>query len=185
MNSAATHFLPAPRHMERSAFMATFGGVYEHSAWVAESAWANGLAEAHDEVTGLASAFAEIVDAAGRTAGETLIRAHPDLAGKAAVAGTLTADSTAEQASAGLDQCTPAEFARFTDLNARYRERFGMPFIMAVRDSHRTAILAAFERRLAHDPEAEYAQAIEEIHTIARLRLQAIADGQARSLLAD
>jgi 2-oxo-4-hydroxy-4-carboxy-5-ureidoimidazoline decarboxylase len=155
-----------------SAFVARYGGVYEHSPWVAEQSFAavsdnSGAAE-------LAATFAACVD---RTDSETklaLIRAHPDLAGRAAVRGELTGDSTDEQASAGINQCSPEEFRRFQEFNERYRKKFGFPFVMAVRNSNRHEILAAFERRLRNDRELEFAQAIGEIHKIARMRLESL-----------
>lgn len=101
-----------------------------------------------------------------------LIRAHPELAGKAAVDGSLTEASAAEQASAGLDRLTRAEFDRFHALNAAYREKFGFPFIICVRLTDKAGILAAMERRLANDREAEIATAIEQIGEIVRLRLE-------------
>jgi 2-oxo-4-hydroxy-4-carboxy-5-ureidoimidazoline decarboxylase len=102
-----------------------------------------------------------------------LIKAHPDLAGRAAIAGELTEASNEEQASAGIDQCSPEEFARFQDLNERYKAKFDFPFVMAVRKSNRHEILVAFETRLSNDPDDEFEQAIAEIHKIARLRLAA------------
>jgi OHCU decarboxylase len=158
--------------MTREAFLARFGGVYEHSPWVAEGVLAAGLGPAHDSPEGLQAAMAQVVEAGGRDRQLALLRAHPDLAGRLAVAGGLTASSTAEQASAGLDRCTPPEFARFQELNAAYRERFGFPFIMAVRGRSRTEILAAFERRVANDAETEFATALGEVHKIALLRLR-------------
>jgi OHCU decarboxylase len=116
--------------------------------------------------------MARVVETVGRDRQLALLRAHPDLAGRLAVAGGLTASSSAEQASAGLDRCTPAEFARFQALNAAYREKFGFPFIMAVRGRSRTEILAAFERRVANDAETEFATALAEVHKIALLRLR-------------
>jgi OHCU decarboxylase len=104
----------------------------------------------------------------------TLIRAHPDLAGKAAIAGDLTAESSEEQASAGIDQCTPEEYAEFQALNSRYKEKFGFPFVMAVRNSNRSDILRAFATRLENDTDTEFATAIAEIHQIARMRLEGI-----------
>ncbi|MEM9171682.1 MAG: 2-oxo-4-hydroxy-4-carboxy-5-ureidoimidazoline decarboxylase [Pseudomonadota bacterium] len=172
----AMMFCNLPTSMSRDAFIESFGGIYEHSAWVAERAWDTGLNASDDTVEGLAHTLARIVDAAGDDAGRQLILEHPDLAGKAAIAGELTDSSTSEQASAGLDQCTPAQFERFTQLNAQYRARFDMPFIMAVRGSSREAILAAFDARLHNSPEAEYATAIEQIHKIALLRLTALAE---------
>lgn len=102
-----------------------------------------------------------------------LIRAHPDLAGKAAIAGELTQESSDEQKSAGIDRCTPGEYDRFQSLNAEYKSRFGFPFVMAVRNSNRGEILEAFARRLENDSDAELAIAIAEIHKIARMRLEA------------
>jgi 2-oxo-4-hydroxy-4-carboxy-5-ureidoimidazoline decarboxylase len=161
-----------PRDLSRQAFLATFGGVYEHSPWVAEAVLSAGLDEAHDNPEGLHAAMARVVDAAGRERQLALLRAHPDLAGRLAVAGGLTAHSTAEQASAGLDRCTPAEFARFQALNETYCRTFGFPFIMAVRGRSRAEILASFERRVANDPAAEFATALAEVHKIALLRLR-------------
>ncbi len=161
------------RGADKAEFVARYGGIYEHSPWVAERAFERLSAER--ELT-LAEAMARVVDEAGEEKQLALIRAHPDLAGRAAVQGELTAASTGEQASAGIDQCTPEEFARFTELNDRYREKFGFPFVMAVRGSNRHAILAAFEERLANDPAAEFARALAEIHKIARLRLAALND---------
>jgi 2-oxo-4-hydroxy-4-carboxy-5-ureidoimidazoline decarboxylase len=158
--------------LDQSSFIARYGTIYEHSPWVAEQAYeqANG-AEGPAE---LAEIMAACVDAASDESRLTLIRAHPDLAGRAAVAGELTADSTAEQASAGIDQCSEEEFARFHSLNEQYRQKFGFPFVIAVRGKHRTDILAAFEKRLGNDREEEMATAIREIHKIARLRLEAM-----------
>ncbi len=156
----------------REEFVARYGGIYEHSAWVAEQTYA----EARDasEAADLARLFANCVDAASDEKKLELIRAHPDLAGKAAVAGQLTQESTQEQASAGIDQCTPEEFAEFQSLNRRYKEKFGFPFVMAVRNSSRGEILKAFAQRLTNDSETELANAISEIHEIARLRLESM-----------
>jgi OHCU decarboxylase len=101
-----------------------------------------------------------------------LIQAHPDLAGRLARAGRLTAESAKEQASAGQDLLTDAERARFTDLNEAYKAKFGLPFILAVKGRTKAEILAAFERRLANDPAAEFATALAEIEKIALLRLK-------------
>lgn len=166
---------PAPSTLDRDTFVAHYGGVYEHSPWIAEAAWDAGLPENADTVDGLAEALAEVVDRAGSDDKLALLRAHPDLAGKAAIAGALTAESTTEQTSAGIDQCSPEEFKRFQDYNARYKARFDMPFVMAVRGSNRHAILTAFEQRLGNDPGVEFAAAIHEVHKIARLRLEAMA----------
>ncbi|MEQ8206094.1 MAG: 2-oxo-4-hydroxy-4-carboxy-5-ureidoimidazoline decarboxylase [Woeseia sp.] len=159
------------REAERAAFVARYGGIYEHSSWVAERAW--DLLDGSGNDTQIAATLAHCVDAASDAEKLRLIRAHPDLAGRAAVQGELTEESTGEQASAGIDQCTADEFARFQELNDRYKDKFGFPFVMAVRDSNRHAILAAFEERLQNDAQAEFACALSEIHKIARLRLAA------------
>ena len=159
--------------MDRKAFVARYGGIYEHSPWVAEQAFDTDGPSSGDD---LIRSLADCVDRADVDARLTLIRAHPDLAGKAAIAGELTADSSDEQRSAGIDACSAAEFERFRELNSAYKARFGFPFVMAVRDSDRQAILAAFAARLANDAETEFETAIREIHKIARLRLQALDD---------
>jgi len=156
----------------RRTFMARYGGVYEHSPWVAEQA-AELLADDAD-VDEIAAALADCVDNAAAERQLELIRAHPDLAGKAAVAGRLTSASTSEQSSAGLDRCTPDEYARFQALNEAYRDKFGFPFVMAVRGRSRAEILAAFEARLRNDYDEEFETALIEIHKIARLRLAAM-----------
>ena len=166
--------------MARDDFVEVFGGVYEHSPWVAECAWSRGLGVEHDSVEGLSTLFREIVEKAGSQKHLVLIRAHPDLAGKAAVHGELTADSTSEQAGAGIDQCSEEEFEHFQNCNTAYKEKFGFPFIMAVKRSNRTAILTAFEQRLRNDRDVEFGRALEEIHRIAGFRLEQIAgEGQA------
>ena len=156
---------------ERQAFIERYGDIYEHSPWVAEKAWERRAGATRDELAGL---LAACVDDASREQKLDLIRAHPDLAGRAAVAGELTVSSTAEQASAGLDRCTPEEFELLHSLNRRYRTRFGFPFVMAVRNSTRKQIIEAIEDRLDSDPEAEFSTAINEIHKIARLRLESL-----------
>jgi OHCU decarboxylase len=154
----------------REQFVARYGGVYEHSTWVAEETFA----EASDisDPAQLAKVFASCVDEAPFDRKLALIRGHPDLAGKAAIAGDLTNASSEEQSSAGIDQCSPEEYEQFQSLNAEYREKFGFPFVMAVRDSNREDILRAFAKRIRSDEASEFATAISEIHKIARLRLE-------------
>ena len=158
--------------MSASSFVAKFGGIYEHSSWVAERA------EPHLEeslaVDDVARVMADCVDNASTERQLELIRAHPDLAGKAQVAGELTAESTTEQASAGLEQCTQDEYEQFQSLNDRYKQKFGFPFVMAVRNSSRQQILQMFERRLQNEYDDEFEAALVEIHKIARLRLEAM-----------
>ena len=158
--------------MNTHDFISLYGGIYEHSPWVAErvAAEAAGIIDADE----LAELMAECVDNASPEQQLALIRAHPDLAGKAQVAGELTAESTAEQASAGLDQCSKVEYERFHALNAAYKEKFGFPFVMAVRGSTREEILEAFSARLQNEYDLEFETALTEIHKIARLRLEAL-----------
>ena len=155
-----------------SQFVQRYGGIYEHSAWVAERAAAH--LDADCDVDTIARVMADCVDNAALDLQLELIRAHPDLAGKAQVAGELTAESTHEQASAGLDRCSATEFERLQVLNRQYHDKFGFPFVMAVRGSSRAEILAAFEARLAKDVALEFETALREIHKIARLRLEAL-----------
>jgi len=160
--------------VSKSEFVRRYGDIYEHSAWVAKRA-ASHLDDGSDVET-IARVMADCVDNAALDQQLALIRAHPDLAGKAQLAGELTVDSTSEQASAGLDQCTAAEYEQFQVLNRQYRDKFGFPFVMAVRDSGRAEILAAFEARLANDATLEFETALSEIHKIARLRLEAMGE---------
>jgi OHCU decarboxylase len=158
--------------MSQPDFIARFAGIYEHSAWVAEEA-APLVADSGD-MDVIATVMADCVDNAATEKQLELIRAHPDLAGKAQVAGELTVESTSEQSSAGLDQCSADEYEMFQTLNTAYHDKFGFPFVMAVRNSSRAEILEAFASRLANDPDTEFETALAEIHTIARLRLQAM-----------
>jgi 2-oxo-4-hydroxy-4-carboxy-5-ureidoimidazoline decarboxylase len=146
--------------------------VAEGSPWVAERAWARGP---FPDAAATADAFAAVAREASPDEQLALIRAHPDLAGRAALAGELTADSAREQASAGLDRLTAADLARFTALNDAYRERFGFPFVIRVAGRSVDDILAAYEARLANDADAERATAIEQIAEIMRLRIEAAA----------
>jgi 2-oxo-4-hydroxy-4-carboxy-5-ureidoimidazoline decarboxylase len=143
--------------------------LFEHSPWV--EARADARPSSGDRHADLMAVLHDAMP------GEqlALIRAHPELAGKAAVDGTLTEASAAEQASAGLDRLTQAEFDRFHALNAAYREKFDFPFIICVRLTDKAGILAAMERRLANDRDAEIATALDEIGEIVRLRLETIA----------
>lgn len=168
---------PRPSQLDKAGFVASYGEIYEHSPWVAELAWEKGLTEAHDGPEALAALMSEVLESASPERQLEVIRAHPDLAGKAALAGTLTDDSTREQAGAGLDQCTPEELARFERLNDAYKAKFGFPFVMAVKGSDRFAILDAFEVRLENDPTEERRTAVEQINRIALFRLQTRAEG--------
>lgn len=172
---AATH--PHQRHirpsqMEKADFVTRFGGVFEHSPWIAERAWNLELGPAHDTPAGLHNALARMFRSASEAERLGVLTAHPDLAGKLAAAKRLTAESTAEQASAGLDALTDAERARFTELNTAYVARHGFPFIIAVRDNTKASILAAFEARLNNDRATEFATACAQVERIARIRLE-------------
>lgn len=168
---AAALLTPRPSTLDRDTFVARFGDIYEHSPWVAELTWDAGLGADQDAPDGLADAMSQCLVNASTERQLEVIRAHPDLAGKAAKTGELTDDSTREQAGAGLDQCSTEEYERFHRYNEAYKERFGFPFVMAVKGSDRHKILAAFEERLRHSPDEERRTAIEQINRIARLRL--------------
>ncbi len=160
-----------PSQMDRDTFVARFGGVFEHSPWIAERAHGLELGPAHDIAAGLHNALARVFRTASEVDRLGVLNAHPDLAGKLASARRLTEASTAEQAGAGLAALTDAERARFTELNDAYRAKFGFPFIIAVRGLDARAILAAFEARLGHDRATELATACAQVERIARLRL--------------
>jgi OHCU decarboxylase len=161
--------------MSRPDFVARFGGVYEHSPWIAEVLHDRGLTPAEDSSEDLADAMAAVLAQADQAAKIALIRAHPDLAGRAAIAGEMTDASKSEQAGAGLDRCSPEEFHRFQELNEAYKVKFGFPFILAVGGRKRDEILAAFEERLGNDHDTEFATALDEVNKIARMRLEALA----------
>lgn len=147
------------------AFVAAFGDVAEHSPWVAEGAWRQRPFADREAMIG---AFETAMQAAPEAARLALIGAHPDLATKA----KLTADSTQEQAGAGLDRLTQEEFARFTKLNEAYKARFGFPFIFAVKGATKAQILEAFEARLQNSPAVEFETALRQIARIFRFRLE-------------
>jgi N-carbamoyl-L-amino-acid hydrolase len=155
------------------AAVALLDGVYEHSPWIAAAAMSN---RPFADLAHLARALVDATRAGGRDAQLALLRAHPRLAGKAMVAGTLTVESTDEQTRSGLTQCTPEEFARLHALNDAYDRRFGWPFILAVRGPTgqgltRAEIIQTFERRLANEPETEFEECLRNVHRIAEIRL--------------
>jgi chitin deacetylase len=172
---AATHpprQFERPSQMTRERFVQCYGGVFEHSPWIAERAFDLELGPAHDRPAGLHNALARMFRSASRDERLGVLRAHPDLAGKLAQAKRLTAESTSEQASAGLDALTDGERTRFTQLNTHYVKKHGFPFIIAVRDYDKAGILAAFERRISNDTDAEFQEACKQVERIARLRLE-------------
>jgi OHCU decarboxylase len=154
--------------MDEEAFVAAFGPVFEHSPWVAREAWRR---RPFGNVDRLHAAFAETLRGAPREAQLALIRAHPELAGREAQEGELTAASGREQASAGLDRLSPAEHARLQALNRDYRERFGFPLVICVREHTKDSLLEWGQVRLARSREEEVATALGEVAKIARLRL--------------
>ena len=163
-----------PSRMSKADFVAKFGGIFEHSPWIAERAHGLELGPAHDSATGIHNALCRIFRTASQDERLGVLTAHPDLAGKLAQAKRLTAESTNEQAGAGLDALTDAERARFTELNTAYVDKHGFPFIIAVRDHDKASILAAFERRIGNARETEFAEACRQVERIAEFRLKDI-----------
>ncbi|AMY67828.1 allantoinase PuuE [Frigidibacter mobilis] len=163
-----------PSKMTHSDFIARFGGIFEHSPWIADRAWTLELGPAHDRAAGVHSALTRVFRTAAHKDRLAVLQAHPDLAGKLAAARRLTDHSAAEQAGAGLDALTDAERAEFERLNTAYVAKHGFPFIIAVRDHDKAGILAAFQRRLANDTETEFATACAQVERIAELRLRAL-----------
>ncbi|HEY9011682.1 MAG TPA: allantoinase PuuE, partial [Devosia sp.] len=166
-----------PSTLALDDFTALFGGIFEHSEWIAERAHRRELGPAHDTATGLHAVMCQVFRSASEEERLGVLRAHPDLAGKLAAAKRLTEASTEEQASAGLDALTDAEREKFTALNEAYTQKFGFPFIIAVRDHTKRQILAAFEKRLANDRETEFATACRQVERIAELRLKQVLAG--------
>ncbi len=163
-----------PSQMEREEFVTTWGGIFEHSPWIADRAFGLELGPAHDSATGLHNALCRMFRSASPAERLGVLQAHPDLAGKLAVAKRLTADSTAEQASAALDALTDDERSTFQRLNADYVAKHGFPFIIAVRDNTRASILAAFHSRIGNDTATEFKAACAQVERIALLRLKAL-----------
>ena len=161
-----------PSRLSKAEFVKAYGGVFEHSPWIAEKAFENGLAPANDSAAGLHGALARVFRLASSQERLKVLKAHPDLAGKLAAAKRLTKESTAEQASAGLDQLTDKERETFTKLNTDYVKKFGFPFIIAVRGLTKSDILDAFKKRVDNDHDAELATACRQVERIAALRLK-------------
>ncbi|GLQ55678.1 allantoinase PuuE [Devosia nitrariae] len=163
-----------PSQMTRDAFVHRFGSIFEHSAWIAERAFDGELGPANDTALGLHFALKMQFRAASEGERLGVLTAHPDLAGKLAAARRLTAASSEEQASAGLDALTDGDRETFTRLNTAYTAKFGFPFIIAVKDNTKASILAAFEQRLNNSREQEFATACAQVERIARLRLESL-----------
>jgi OHCU decarboxylase len=159
--------------MDRAAFVVKFGAIFEKSPWVAEEAWEKRPFASPDDMH---AAMVAMVKHAPATRQLALLQAHPDLAGKEAQAGTMTASSVAEQAGAGLNALSPPEFAELTGLNAAYKAKFGFPFIIAVRMHTKEGIFFEFKRRLQNDTQTEFANDLQNVYIITRLRLNKLLD---------
>ncbi|WP_416795559.1 2-oxo-4-hydroxy-4-carboxy-5-ureidoimidazoline decarboxylase [Ciceribacter azotifigens] len=160
--------------MSRNDFISRFGGVFEHSPFIAERAFDAGSVREPLTAAGVHAAMCAAFRAASEAERLGVLRAHPDLAGRLAIAGELTEDSRKEQAGAGLDRLSPAEHARFTALNEAYTTKFGFPFIIAVKGLTRDDILSDFETRIANSREQEFEAACAQVEKIARLRLESL-----------
>ncbi len=160
-----------PSQMSRDQFISTFADIYEHSPWIAQAVFEQGITTQQDDKSALHLSMQVVLNEATDSQKLALINAHPDLAGKAAIAGELTDSSTAEQAGAGIHLCTDIEYRRFSQLNEQYKEKFNFPFIMAVKGSDRHQIIAAFEKRIHNSVKDEFNQALIEINKIALFRL--------------
>jgi 2-oxo-4-hydroxy-4-carboxy-5-ureidoimidazoline decarboxylase len=159
--------------MDREAFVQKFGGIFENSPWVAEKAWEKKPFATLDDMHAAMVAVARYAPASAQL---TLLQSHPDLAGKEAQAGTMTAASVAEQASAGLNALSHAEMTQISDFNAAYKKKFGFPFIIAVRMHTKEGILFEFNRRLQNDTQTEFANDLQNVYVITRLRLNKLLD---------
>lgn len=157
----------------RAEFLAILGGLFEHSSWVAEGAYG---AKPFDSLESLHEAMCQVVRESSREDKLRLIRAHPELTGNVAALDELTMASKSEQGGAGLDRCSPQEFQQLNELNAKYREKFGFPFILAVKGHTRASIIESFSLRLNNDWDAEFAECLSQIFRITRFRLFALAD---------
>ena len=163
-----------PSQTNKARFVELYGSIFEHSPWIAEGAHALELGPMHDSATGVHNALCRIFRSASEEQRLGVLTAHPDLAGKLAAAGRLTAESTSEQAGAGLDMLTDEERETFTRLNTEYVEKHGFPFIIAVRDHDKASIMAAFQRRIGNDRATEFAEACRQVERIAEFRLMDI-----------
>ena len=157
--------------IDRAAYVERLGRIFEHSPWVAERSFDD---RPFASIGALHAAMVAAMTRALASEQLVLLRAHPELAGKEAISGALTGESKLEQGGAGLDQCSPSELARITDLNRRYRAKFDFPFIVAVKGMERADILREFARRLEQERAAEFAEALRQVAKIARIRLESL-----------
>jgi 2-oxo-4-hydroxy-4-carboxy-5-ureidoimidazoline decarboxylase len=155
--------------LDEDEFVDTFGGIAEHAPWVAAEAADRRPFHSRD---GMIKAFTDAIAHADKARQRALLLNHPDLAGRAAIAGEMTHDSKSEQSGAGLDKLTPDEFRRFTEMNTEYRDRHGIPFIFAVRGATKHDILKGFTDRVGNDPDVEFKTALKQVERIIRFRLE-------------
>ncbi|MBL11003.1 MAG: OHCU decarboxylase [Acidiferrobacteraceae bacterium] len=160
-----------PNQMNRENFVSTFGHIYENSPWIATHVWNMGLTQQHNTLSGLFTAFVDVIASAGMEPQMRLLCTHPQLARRIGQSETLTKTSRDEQETAGLNNCSEEEFNEFRSLNHLYKERFGFPFILAVGGRHRNEILEIFRKRIKNDSECELKEALKQVHQIAYLRL--------------
>ncbi len=163
-----------PSQMDKTEFMAVFGGVFEHSPWIAGAVWDTGLTARHDTANGLHQPFREVIRRSGQEEKLALLRAHPKLAVGVVSDEPLTESSRREQRGAGLDRCSPEEFSAFQKLNESYAEKFGFPFIMAVKGCNRRDILESFRARLENTGDEEFQAAVEQVIRIGRFRIDSL-----------
>jgi 2-oxo-4-hydroxy-4-carboxy-5-ureidoimidazoline decarboxylase len=166
--SETKHRLENVNQMDEPTFLSVFGAVYEHSPWVAKEAWER---RPFVSLDALHAVMDEVVQSAGPAEQKILIKAHPELAGRLARSGQLTAESRSEQAQAGLTSLSEDLTRRMLELNHAYQQKFGFPFIICARLNNVSTILQAMENRLAHSEETEFKTALQEISKIAKLRL--------------
>jgi 2-oxo-4-hydroxy-4-carboxy-5-ureidoimidazoline decarboxylase len=162
--------------LDRRAFLASYGAVYENSPWIAAAVYDRAQGDLPANAASLNRHFSAVVLEAGKARQLDLLRAHPELGAGREGSGTLTDNSRREQAGAGLDRCRPAEHRELRALNERYREKFGFPFILAVQGRGRAEILRIFRRRLDNDPDEEFEEALAQVFRIGETRIEAIAD---------
>lgn len=161
--------------MPREKFRSALAGIFEHSPWVPDRVWSR---RPFVDIAELHRAMCAVVAKADHEEQLALIRGHPQLAGKAAIRGELTSASAMEQSAAGLDQCTADEYAGITRLNQAYMEKFGFPFILAVRGHTRSSIMSALQKRVENTLDAEFIEALQQIKKIAGFRLEVLLDAQ-------
>ena len=166
--------MPREQTVDKATFLARFGSIFEHSPWIAAQVWDLGLHSG--DVQELHAAFSDVIRSANLEQKLALLRAHPQLASAITSGEELTAESRGEQRGAGLDQCSVSEFNEFEYLNSTYSDKFGFPFIIAVKGLSREQILESFRTRLENTSEEEFTEALEQVIWIGKFRLQELAE---------